>query len=70
MAPIMFNTRATKLMKAKRTGKVNAVIGYNGQAARVRLSSGERICIPATHRPVIGDWVVEGELSNEQPRKN
>lgn len=55
-------------MKTKRTGKIKSIIGYNGQSAWVRLSSGERICIPTTHRPVIGDWVVEGELSNEQRR--
>lgn len=55
-------------MKNKRTGKIKSIIGYNGKAARVKLSSGERICIPTTHRPVIGDWVVEGELSNEQRR--
>ncbi|EOX3482054.1 hypothetical protein ACPFUU_001568 [Vibrio cholerae] len=53
----------------KRTGKIKGVIGYNGKSARVVLSSGERICIHTTHRPLSGDWVVEGELSNEPSRK-
>ncbi|KJR21526.1 hypothetical protein BOO91_14660 [Vibrio navarrensis] len=61
--------KLTEVSQPNRTGKIKGVIGYNGKSARVYLSSGERICIPTTHRPVIGDWVVEGELSNELMRK-
>lgn len=48
-----------------KTGVVVMVIGYNGKSARVELSNGRRICVKASHRPAIGDWVVEGELSTE-----
>jgi hypothetical protein len=48
-----------------KTGKVTGISGYNGKSARVVLDSGKRITIRTSHRPLIGDWVVEGELSRE-----
>ncbi|MPX91422.1 hypothetical protein EHW58_11660 [Salinivibrio sp. VYel1] len=51
--------------EAMNTGVIVLVIGWNGKSAHVELSNGSTISIKASHRPKVGDWVVEGELSTE-----
>lgn len=46
-----------------KTGIIFQVIRYNGKVARVRLDDDSVIVIECTHRPRLGDHVVEGELS-------
>lgn len=48
-----------------KTGTVKSIIGYNGKSARVVIDSDRRITVRTSHRPLIGDVVVEGELSRE-----
>ncbi|PWI34845.1 hypothetical protein DI392_00765 [Vibrio albus] len=50
---------------SNRTGKVTGIVGYNGKSARVVIHSGRIITVRTSHKPIIGDWVVEGELSRE-----
>ncbi|MBV7439674.1 hypothetical protein [Aeromonas sp. sif2416] len=45
------------------TGVIASVEHYDGGAALVVLSSGVSVVVPATHKPVPGDTIVEGELS-------
>lgn len=44
------------------TGTVTAVLAFDGARALVTLDSGVRVVIPTSHRPALGDAVVEGEL--------
>ncbi|MDF2414501.1 hypothetical protein GWQ22_13885 [Aeromonas sp. 1HA1] len=45
------------------TGVIASVEHYGGGEALVVLSSGVSVVVPATHKPVPGDTIVEGELS-------
>lgn len=45
------------------TGVIASVEHYDGDEALVVLSSGVSVVVPATHKPVPGDTIVEGELS-------
>ncbi|WP_017002831.1 hypothetical protein [Enterovibrio norvegicus] len=49
-----------------KSGRIVSVIRWNGTSARVVLRDGSRITTKASHRPMMGDWIVEGELSREQ----
>ncbi|MFB2863072.1 hypothetical protein ACE1BR_05340 [Aeromonas sp. MdU4] len=45
------------------TGVIASVERYDGGSALVVLSSGVCVVVAATHEPVPGDTIVEGELS-------
>lgn len=45
------------------TGVIASVERYDGGAALVVLSTGVCVVVSATHEPVPGDSIVEGELS-------
>lgn len=45
------------------TGVITQVKEYDGSHALVVLNTGVSVVVPATHQPVPGDTVVEGELS-------
>ncbi|HDZ8980364.1 TPA: hypothetical protein RUY06_002261 [Aeromonas veronii] len=45
------------------TGVITHVKAYDGSHALVVLNTGVSVVVPATHQPVPGDTVVEGELS-------
>lgn len=45
------------------TGVVTQVREYDGSQALVILNTGVSVVVPATHEPVPGDTIVEGELS-------
>ena len=45
------------------TGVVTHVREYDGSQALVTLNTGVSVVVPATHEPVPGDAIVEGELS-------
>lgn len=45
------------------TGVITHVKEYDGSHALVDLNTGVSVVVPATHQPVPGDTVVEGELS-------
>ena len=45
------------------TGVVTHVREYDGSLALVTLNTGVSVLVPATHEPVPGDAIVEGELS-------
>ncbi|MFB2866294.1 hypothetical protein [Aeromonas sp. MdU4] len=45
------------------TGVITRVEQYDGDEALVVLSSGVSVVVSATHEPVPGDTIVEGELS-------
>ena len=45
------------------TGGVTHVREYDGSQALVILNTGVSVVVPATHEPVPGDAIVEGELS-------
>lgn len=45
------------------TGVITHVNEYDGSHALVVLNTGVSVEVPATHQPVPGDTVVEGELS-------
>ncbi|MDO2946946.1 hypothetical protein M8828_01305 [Aeromonas simiae] len=45
------------------TGVVTQVREYDGSQALVTLNTGVSVVVPATHEPVPGDAIVEGELS-------
>lgn len=45
------------------TGVITHVKEYDGSHALVVLNTGVCVVVPATHQPVPGDTVVEGELS-------
>lgn len=46
-----------------KSGVIIQVIRYNGKTARVRLEDESTLVIECTHRPRLGDYVVENELS-------
>ncbi|TNJ17304.1 hypothetical protein CF112_19620 [Aeromonas hydrophila] len=45
------------------TGVITNVVKYDGSHALVVLNTGVSVVVPATHEPVPGDAIVEGELS-------
>ncbi len=45
------------------TGVISNVVEYDGIHALVVLNTGVSVVVPATHEPVPGDAIVEGELS-------
>ncbi|MGE6283602.1 hypothetical protein ACLHZ9_00975 [Aeromonas media] len=45
------------------TGVISNVVEYDGSHALVVLNTGVSVVVPATHEPVPGDAIVEGELS-------
>lgn len=45
------------------TGVITNVVKYDGRHALVVLNTGVSFVVPATHEPVPGDTIVEGELS-------
>lgn len=45
------------------TGVITHVKEYDSSHALVVLNTGVSVVVPATHQPVPGDTVVEGELS-------
>ncbi len=45
------------------TGVVTHVREYDGSQALVTLNTGVSVVVPATHEPVPGDAIVEGELT-------
>ncbi len=45
------------------TGVITHVREYDGSQALVTLNTGVSVVVPATHEPVPGDAIVEGELS-------
>ncbi|MEI8609946.1 hypothetical protein BCS58_08150 [Enterovibrio norvegicus] len=51
---------------AIKSGRIVSVIRWNGVSARVVLKDGSRITAKASHRPKMGDWIVDGELSRDQ----
>lgn len=44
-------------------GVITQVREYDGSQALVTLNTGVSVVVPATHEPVPGDAIVEGELS-------
>ncbi len=60
-----FSRYRSNEISMNKTGRVTNVIGYNGKSARVILDSARRVTVCTSHRPMIGDVVVEGELSRE-----
>ncbi|WP_181314791.1 hypothetical protein [Photobacterium phosphoreum] len=51
------------------TGRIIEVIDTCGKAVCVMLANGAVIDIAITHEVKVGDWVVEGELSQELASK-
>lgn len=47
----------------KMTGVVHGILSHDGDTALVLLNTGVAVEVSATHLPVPGDTVVEGELS-------
>ncbi|MCE9955596.1 hypothetical protein [Aeromonas rivipollensis] len=45
------------------TGVITHIEEYDGSHASVVLNTGVSVVVPATHEPVLGDTIVEGELS-------
>ncbi len=45
------------------TGVVHGILSHDGDTALVLLNTGVAVEVSATHLPVTGDTVVEGELS-------
>ncbi|WP_181317573.1 hypothetical protein [Photobacterium kishitanii] len=51
------------------TGRIIEVIDICGKVVCVMLSNGAEIDIATTHEVKVGDWGVEGELSQELASK-
>ncbi|WP_181315892.1 hypothetical protein [Photobacterium kishitanii] len=51
------------------TGRIIEVIDICGKVVCVMLANGAEIDIATTHEVKVGDWVVEGELSQELASK-
>ena len=50
-------------MEGLATGVVRCVLSHDEGTALVLLNNGVSVVVPATHEPVPGDAIVEGELS-------